>query len=259
MSTIQFLEKNNETGKIKFLLKDATPALANSLRRAIIELTPTMAIEDVEFIKNDSALYDEILAHRLGLVVLTTDLKTYELPQQCKCNGEGCVKCSLKITLKAKGPGNVYAKEFKSQDPKIKPAQPDTLIVKLLKDQELEFEATAILGRGIQHSKFIPGLVWYTYQPKLTINNNHPDIEKYKDQYPPQVIKDGKINKKAIEDLELYDACAMINEEIIKVEWDKNSFVFNIEPWGQLSPKEMMQAAIDALQEKLEELHQKLE
>ncbi len=258
MSTIEFLDKNKETGKVKFLLKDATPALANSLRRAIIELTPTMAIEDIDFKQNTSALYDEILAHRIGLVVLTTDLKSYELPQKCKCKGEGCAKCTLKLTLKAKGPCNVYAKEFKSQDPKVKPAQPDTLLVKLLKGQELELEATAVLGRGLQHAKFTPGIVWYNYEPKITVNNNHPDLEKFKEKYPPQIIKDGKIDKKLIEELELQDACDGINNDLVKIEWNKTSFIFNIEPWGQLSPKEMVQAATEALTEKLEELHEKL-
>ncbi len=259
MSTIQFLDKDKESGKIKFLLKDATPAIANSLRRAIIELTPTMAIENVDFVKNDSALYDEILAHRIGLIALTTDIKAYDLPQNCKCKGEGCAKCTLKLTLKTKGPCNVYAKDFKSQDPKVKPAQPETLLVKLLKGQELEIEATAILGRGMQHAKFTPGMVWYNYEPKITVNNTHPDFEKYKEKYPQQAFKDGKIDKKLIEELELYDTCDGINKDIVNIEWNKTSFIFNIEPWGQLSPKEMLQSAIEALNEKLEELHQKLE
>ncbi len=43
--------------------------LANALRRSVDEI-PVLAINEVDIYKNDSALYDEIIAHRLGLIVL---------------------------------------------------------------------------------------------------------------------------------------------------------------------------------------------
>ncbi len=63
------------------------------------EEVPTMAIEDVEFRKNNSILYDEIIAHRLGLVPLKTDLKSYNLPEKCKCKGEGCARFQLTVPI----------------------------------------------------------------------------------------------------------------------------------------------------------------
>src|SRR3989338_5724411 len=130
---IRVLSNNKEEGKISFIIKDTTPAFANTLRRIMIEEVPTMAIEDVEFSKNNSILYDEMVAHRLGLVPLKTDLKSYNLPEKCKCNGEGCARCQLKFELKAiKGAGTVYASELKSKDPAVKPFYPKMPIVKLL-------------------------------------------------------------------------------------------------------------------------------
>ena len=41
--------------------------LANSIRRYINHI-PTLAIDEVEISKNDSALYDETIAHRIGLI-----------------------------------------------------------------------------------------------------------------------------------------------------------------------------------------------
>ena len=51
----------------KLILKLTIPeSLANAIRRSVSEI-PVLAIDEVEIFKNDSALYDEFLAHRLGL------------------------------------------------------------------------------------------------------------------------------------------------------------------------------------------------
>ena len=64
---IRVLSNVKEEGKLSFIIKDSTPTFANTLRRIMIEEVPTMAIEEIEFRKNNSILYDEIIAHRLGL------------------------------------------------------------------------------------------------------------------------------------------------------------------------------------------------
>ena len=51
------------------MLKDSTDAFANLIRRSCMDEVPTLAVEDVEFGDNSSALYDEVVAHRLGLAV----------------------------------------------------------------------------------------------------------------------------------------------------------------------------------------------
>lgn len=256
---IEYLNENKKTGTVTFLLKGSTPAFANALRRTMIESVPTMAIHDVEFKENSSVLYDEIIAHRLGLIPLTTDLKGYNLPSKCKCNGEGCARCTVKLTLKAKGPGIVYASDIKSKDPKIKPAYPDTPIAKLLKGQELELEATAKLGQGKEHVKWSPCLAWYVYEPIITVNNDSPRIAECKSKLPPQIFdKNGKIDKKLITG-QLVDACDGICPEVIKIEHNNENLLFSIEPWGQLEPKEIAQTAADLLLESLNEFDEKLE
>src|SRR3989339_1802678 len=170
---IRVLSNEKEEGKLSFIAKDITPAFANTLRRIIADEVPTMAIEDVEFQKNNSILYDEMIAHRLGLIPLKTDLKSYNLPSECKCEGKGCNRCQLKLVLKAtKGSGTVYASELKSKDPAVKPVYGDMPIVKLLKGQTLELEATAVLGTGKSHIKWSPGHVWYKYKPIVEITGD---------------------------------------------------------------------------------------
>jgi DNA-directed RNA polymerase subunit D len=255
---VRLLEKSKDKEKVSFLLKGATPALANMIRTYMMEEVPVMAIELVEFSKNSSILYDEIMAHRIGLIPLTTDLKSYFLPEKCKCEGKGCARCTLKLTLEAKGPCTVYTSEFKSKDPKVKPAFPKIPIVKLLKGQELELEATAMLGKGKEHVKWSPGITWYTYKPKVTVNNNHPDFDKFKDKFPPQVFKDGKIDKNLIEEKNLFDACDEVNKDIVNIEYDNTSFIFHVESWGQLDCKEMVLTALEMFQEELDEFADKI-
>jgi len=56
------LNYDKKANKLHLLLKGTIPALANALRRIIIDDVPTLAIEDVEFNDNTSALYDEVIA-----------------------------------------------------------------------------------------------------------------------------------------------------------------------------------------------------
>ena len=62
-----------------FRISKINPSIANAIRRYILAYVPTVAIHDVEIKKNGSAIYDEMLAHRLGLIPLKTDLKSYKL------------------------------------------------------------------------------------------------------------------------------------------------------------------------------------
>jgi len=57
--------------KIVFIAK-INESLANSIRRSV-GLTSIMAIEELEILKNDSALYDETIAHRMGLIPIKMD------------------------------------------------------------------------------------------------------------------------------------------------------------------------------------------
>ncbi len=248
---VSIIRKDKESNRMSFLVKDTTPAMMNLLRRTIMNRVPVMAIEDVELRKNSSALYDEQVAHRLGLTALTTDLKSYVLPE--RENGEIKelnAKNSVKITLKAKGPGMVYASDMKSKDPAVKPVFPKTIITTLLPEQELELEAVAVLGEGWRHAKWSPGLVTYYHNPNITVNNNSPKLEECKSRFPPQIFdKSGKIDAGLITSFNLVDAVEGVCEEVVKVEYDKDNFVLNVEGWGQLSPKEMIAKAMEIIDE----------
>ncbi len=257
---LKLISKDEKKNRLVFSVDDIDAAFANSLRRAAIQEVPVMAIEDVELRKNSSVLYDEMIAHRLGLVPLTTDLESYNLQEKCKCGGTGCAQCTLKFSLKAIGPGNVPASELKSKDPKVKPVFDDTIIVKLLKGQKLELEATAILGKGKEHAKWSPGLVHYKKYPVFKINGEIKDkmlAEKFPDIFE---LKGGKvaINEKNLIASHMSDNIESLTDGVVKVEEKENSFVFIVESWGQLSCQEIIEEALAQLTEKYDELKKHL-
>ena len=258
---IRVLENNKEQGKLSFILKDSSPVFVNVLRRLIVDDVPTMAIEHVEFSKNNSILYDEMVAHRLGLIPLKTDLKSYNLPEKCKCEGKGCNRCQLKMVLRSSKIGNVYSSEIKSKDPAVKPAHGEMPIVKLLKGQSLELEATAVLGTGKQHIKWSPCHVYYKYRPIIEITGEvkNPEAIIEVDHNNIFEIKDRKlvINKDRVLECDLSLDFSEIDKNV-KVTASDTDFVVFIESFGQLSPKEIINTAVDIFDEQLDEFVEEL-
>src|SRR5512136_936408 len=97
----------------------------NALRRIVLAEVPSMAIDEVVMIENSSILQDEMIAHRLGLVPLKTDLEGYNLPEDCECKSEfGCPQCRVTLTLNAEardGTRTVYSGEIVSENEEIVP------------------------------------------------------------------------------------------------------------------------------------------
>src|SRR3989475_5468068 len=118
---IKLLSKEQDT--LRFVLSGVKPAFANALRRIMLSEVPVMAIDDVMILENNSVMYDEILAHRLGLIPITTDLESYNLPEECTCKSElGCSKCraSLSLEIEASDPVEVvYTSHLKPENPDV--------------------------------------------------------------------------------------------------------------------------------------------
>lgn len=244
---------SKEKDKVTFLISNTTPAFVNMLRRTIMEDVPTMAISEVELRQNSSALYDEMVAHRLGLLPLKTDLKAYNIKEECTCEGEGCAKCEVKMTLKVEGEKSVYGSDLQSNDPAIVPVFPGMVIVKLLKEQELELEATATLGRGKDHTKWSPGLAYYRNAPVVDIKGAEKCTEA-KDVCPVNVfdVKSGKLSLKNEQDCILCGAC-LDKCENIKLNVNNKDFIFTIEPWGQLDAQDIMEKASEIINKQFDE------
>ncbi len=134
---IEILERNDTN--LRIIVKDAEVPLMNALRRIALAEVPCMAIDEVVMIENSSILQDEIIAHRLGLTPLKTNLETYNQPEECSCQNEfGCPQCRVTLTLDAEakdGTRTVYSGELNSENPEIIPVSDKIPIVKLAKGQ----------------------------------------------------------------------------------------------------------------------------
>eukprot|EP00434_Breviolum_minutum_P031830 symbB.v1.2.028153.t1/scaffold2955.1/size66548/1 len=89
---------------VKFTLSDTDVSMANAIRRIILAEVPSMAIELVEMEENDTVLFDEFIAHRMGLIPLSShgvgDIPPDEgmsLSKEC-CQSE-CPQCTREYRL----------------------------------------------------------------------------------------------------------------------------------------------------------------
>ncbi len=211
------IQNYDEDRKKLSFIADMSINLANALRRSVLEI-PVMAIDEVEIIKNDSALYDEVLAHRIGLIPIKTDKLSKE----------------IKFKLKEKGPKIVYSTEIKpviGVDYKIP-------IVILDEDQELELIANAKLGKGIEHIKYSPGLIYYKH-------NLDSEILDF--------VTISETDKISYNEDELKNLSEELQNKIKKAESVKE-LIFEVESWGQIEVKNIFLKSIEALEENLKEL-----
>lgn len=254
---IKQIQKGEE--KIIFEISDINETIANSIRRSVQEI-PVLAIDTVEFIKNDSALFDEIVAHRLGLVPLEMD-KTLTTQEDCSCKGKGCSKCSVTFKLSCKGPCTVYASDLKGN---AKVIYPKTPVVQLAKDQELQLNAYAKLGTGKEHTKFSPGIIYYKNKVSITANKECDLCKKCVDSCPLKLIElsDGKISTKNLERCDICEECTEVcakhGKNALKIEKSADSFIVIVESWGQMTAREIFTESCKVLKDNLAQLEKKV-
>jgi len=249
------IKEEKKKGKLSFLLKGSDEVFANTIRRLIIEEVPTLAVEDIEIKDNSSALYDEMIALRLGLIPIKTDLKSYRLPKNEDEVDEKSASCTLQIKLKSSKKGYVYAGDTESADPKCTFVEEKMPIVKLLSKQKVDMVMTAVMGMGKDHTKWSPGLAFFKQEPVLKVGKikNPTKITELSTDGVFK-LKNGKVE--LVED-NIYESNLLEKyaeaDEGITLEFS-DDFVFNVESWGQLSCKEMLSKSAEILSEKAEEL-----
>lgn len=229
---------NKKENKIVFRT-EIEESLANAIRRYVSHV-PIMAIDEVEIMKNDSPLYDETVAHRLGLVPLKNDKNVKE-------NAEAKMKLSVKKE------GFVYSGELNGEMDVVYDKIPITI---LDRGQEMELNATVRAGKGIEHSKFNPGLIFYRNVCEIILDKSLR--EEIKNIFPNIEMKEkgDKIVVRDINGEEISDVCEGIAQKLGKdVETNVgNELVITVESFGQLDAKEILKKSVGVLKKDLEDL-----
>lgn len=264
---IEVVEKTEEC--LRLLIRGCDVAFVNALRRIVLAEVPVMAIDEIVVVENSSMLSDEILAHRMGLIPLKTDLDTYNLPEECQCKSEfGCNLCRVALTLDVdagESSRTVYSGDFKSENPSIVPVSDKIVIVKLAPNQKVKVEAYARLGKGKVHAKWqAASMCSYKYLPQVFVDEKLCDACGECVKICPEKIflnVGNRIEVRNISECTLCQDCVDVcpkNPSAVKISWDKNSFLFNIESTGALPPERILAEALRILNGKSQEFIQQL-
>ncbi len=277
---IQVLEETPIS--IKLLVKGYPLAVLNAIRRATLELCPKMAVDFVVIERNDSTLFNEVLAHRLAMVPLTSEgaLDYYAPPEACaecdckkvetgECNYEG-KPCYVTLHLDASADGKyklVYTKDLITSDENVKPVYDNIPLVPLIGNQKVKLTAYARLGRGREHAKWMPATVAVVkpilkdISVKETLCGEECQkecAEKCKEAF---TIKDGKLTIKDNVTLSMVMYCIeyVCEGKGIRPVFEEDAYIFELETDGSLSARRTLKESARAIVQKLEALKRKLE
>ena len=255
MVEIEILEKKGDkfaidgdkkTYKLKLLIRGETPQFLNSLKRIIEEEVKTLAIEDVYVIENNSAMWDEFIAHRLGLIPLNT-------PENLGYDSK------VKLFLEKEGKGYVFASDIKSENSDVYPVYPDIPIAYLEEGQKIKMEIVATFGSGREHAKWSPAYVYYYRTADIIVKGKLSEEDKKILEELGVEIKGNEIiipeNKKY--DRTLLDAIESAIKGKIEV-IPKDEFVFVIESYGQYSTEKIIKLGIVGLKNKIRKIIEEL-
>lgn len=263
---------------IRFLVKNSNHVFMNMLRRTIIADVPKMAIHNVDFhhgplgssmegeeeveFESTSPIFDEMIAHRLALVPIPTDLDLFVPRNECTCGGDGCPTCTIMYAINKRGEQDretvVYSGDLEPVNHDAYRIQDDIIpIVKLDKGQALLVYATAELGTGSQHAKWQAAQsVGYQYYPKITISDKGcAHCEDCVKMCPKGVLEwDRKKKKVKIVNLDACNLCMSCEEacehDLIKVEHDDTAFIMSFETDSSYTPDAVLKSAINILNKK---------
>lgn len=229
------MKKIEKTANQIVFTAEIDETLANSIRRYVNQI-PVLAVDEVEISRNDSALYDETVAHRIGLIPL-------------KMEGAASKKQG-KLKLDVKKEGIVYSGDLKGKPAIVYKNIPITI---LNADQELQLIATARAGKGSEHSKFSPGLMFYRNAAEIILDKEfHEEIKK---TCPGAEILE-KGNKIVIIDnkkREIADFCeGLADKNKKKAEINiTDELVITVESFGQMDAADIFKKSIQTLKKDL--------
>jgi DNA-directed RNA polymerase subunit D len=244
-------------------IEDTKPYFINSIRRVMLSELPKLAVDDVVIYDNTSALFDEIIAHRLSLIPIPTDLSLLAFRNECVCKGKGCPNCTVRYTLSKEGNGIVYSGDLQPAEKSWAIKEDKIPIVELYGDQRLILELEAVLGRGRDHAKW-QAVISPGYKMETTFEFDKKrlnDVKEFLSKLPEGTadIKADKIILKDNKKLALLQYhIEKENIDFITIKKDLTKIIFSFETDGSFTTKDAMIESVKILEKKYAEFNKLL-
>ena len=252
---------------------DVNYSFVNSIRRSLVSMVPCLAIHEVDFhmgslgayvdeesgeekeYESISAMFNEIVAHRIGMLPIPTDEKTIEAFGDSI--GDDSKQPDIMYSLHKQGPCTVYSGDLEPVNGDTSLTIPETSvpIVKLAEGQAILVYAKAKMGTAKQHAKWQTAVAPRFYQaPTLTVSSGKGsktviDVvgkENFKKKGKNHIIEDPVKAHEAIKKLE-----SLWNDEdaqkAMTITRNKTHFILEFETTGAMEAKLALEQALKTL------------
>jgi len=253
---VKTIELKGNKGVLK--IEGTDVYFVNALRRVMLSELPKLAIDEVIIYDNTSPLFDEIIAHRLGLIPIPTDLRLLTFRKDCKCKGKGCPSCTVRYTLSKEEEGIVYSGDLQPEHESFAIKEDKIPIAELTKGQRIILEVEAVLGMARDHAKWQTVLA-PTYMMDVSIEVDKKRMEEVKDfikELPKDIVelKANKLEMKYITKLPVLESYIdKVKADFITIKRDSSTMTFSFETDGSLSAKDALKESINILTKKYNE------
>jgi len=268
---VKVLEMDDYYAQIEF--KDVNYSFVNSVRRSLVSMVPCLALHEIDFhmgslgsyvdeesgdereYESISAMFNEIVAHRIGMLPVPTDEKTIEAFGDSI--GDDSKQPDIMYSLHKQGPCTVYSGDLEpvSGDNSIVIPETNVPIVKLAEGQAILIYAKAKMGNAQKHTKWQCVVAPRFYQaPTITVSSGKGskaifDIigkKDFKKKGKSHVMDNPIKAHAALKKLEqLWNDKEA--KESMEVTSKKDHFIFEFETNGAMKAKLALEQALKAL------------
>ena len=253
--------------------KDVNYSFVNSIRRSLVSMVPCLALHEIDFhmgslgsyvdeesgdekeYESISAMFNEIVAHRIGMLPIPTDEKTIEAFGESI--GDDSSQPDIMYSLHKQGPCIVYSGDLEpvSGDNSLVIPETNVPIVKLAEGQAVLVYAKAKFGTARQHTKWQCVVAPRFYQaPTVSVSSGKASKTVFDIVGKKNFKKKG--NKHVIDNpVKAHEALRKIeqlwnNEDAkksIEISRKKDHFIFEFETNKAMTAKLALEQALKAL------------
>ena len=268
---VNVLQMEDYYAQIEF--KDVNYSFVNSVRRSLVSMVPCLALHEIDFhmgslgsyvdeesgdereYESISAMFNEIVAHRIGMLPIPTDEKTIEAFGDSI--SDDSKQPDIMYSLHKQGPCTVYSGDLEpvSGDDSLVIPETNVPIVKLAEGQAILVYAKAKMGNAQKHTKWQCAVAPRFYQaPTITVSSGKGskaifdivDKKDFKKKGKSHVIDNPVKAHAALNKLEqLWNDKEA--KESMEVSTKKDHFIFEFETNGAMKANLALEQALKAL------------